>query len=83
MSELVAIAYEDKTSAEEARGGLLKMQREHLIDLEDAVVAVLHVKHVGLGASGEQRRRDNYYEDDCGCPDFPTNVKQVKPPGSL
>lgn len=40
MSHLVVIAYEDVHKAEEVRLTLLKMQREYLIDLEDAVVAV-------------------------------------------
>jgi len=40
MSELVVIGYKNKFAAEEVRLQLLKMQREYLIDLEDAVVAV-------------------------------------------
>ncbi|WP_291982766.1 DUF1269 domain-containing protein [Candidatus Accumulibacter sp. ACC005] len=40
MSNLVVIAYEDQFKAEEVRTMLRKMQREYLIDLEDAVVAV-------------------------------------------
>jgi uncharacterized membrane protein len=40
MSTLVAIGYGDPYRAEEVRLMLRKMQRDYLIDLEDAVVAV-------------------------------------------
>lgn len=40
MSTLVVVGYSDPFKAEEIRLKLLRMQREHLIDLEDAVVAV-------------------------------------------
>ncbi|MEG2172682.1 MAG: DUF1269 domain-containing protein [Desulfovibrionaceae bacterium] len=40
MSELVVVRYDDRFKAEEVRLALLKMQREYLVDLEDAVVAV-------------------------------------------
>lgn len=40
MSELVVVCYNDRFKAEEVRLSLLKMQREYLVDLEDAVVAV-------------------------------------------
>jgi uncharacterized membrane protein len=40
MSDLVVIAYANELEAEEVRLSLLKLQREYLIDLEDAVVAV-------------------------------------------
>ncbi|MHC4758868.1 MAG: DUF1269 domain-containing protein [Planctomycetota bacterium] len=40
MSEFIAITYDGKFKAQEVRMELLKMQKEHLIDLEDAVVAV-------------------------------------------
>ena len=39
MSTLVVIGYEDLHKAEEVRLLLLKMQKDYLIDLEDAVVA--------------------------------------------
>jgi uncharacterized membrane protein len=39
MSTLVVIAYDDQFKAEEVRLMLWKMQKEYLIDLEDAVVA--------------------------------------------
>lgn len=40
MSELVVVSYGNKFKAEEVRLDLLKMQRDYLVDLEDAVVAV-------------------------------------------
>ena len=40
MTDLVVISYDDPYSAEEVRLKLSKMQRDYLIDLEDAVVAV-------------------------------------------
>ena len=40
MSTLVAIGYDDPYKAEEVRLKLRKMQRDYLIDLGDAVVAV-------------------------------------------
>lgn len=39
-SNLVVIEYDDKYKAEEMRLKLIKMQKEYLIDLDDAVVAV-------------------------------------------
>ena len=60
MSTLVVIEYEDQYKAEEVRLKLRKMQKEYLIDMEDAVVAVkdekgkikLHqaINLTGLGA---------------------------------
>lgn len=40
MATLVVIGYESELKAEEVRLALLKMQREYLIDLADAVVVV-------------------------------------------
>jgi uncharacterized membrane protein len=40
MSTLVVIEYDDPFKAEEIRLSLMKMQKDYLIDLEDAVVAV-------------------------------------------
>jgi uncharacterized membrane protein len=40
MATLVVIDYENEVKAEEVRLALLKMQKEYLIDLEDAVVVV-------------------------------------------
>jgi uncharacterized membrane protein len=40
MSTLVVIEYDDPFKAEEVRLSLMKLQKEYLIDLEDAVVAV-------------------------------------------
>lgn len=39
MSTLIVIGYEDKYKAEEVRLTLRKLQKDYLIDLEDAVVA--------------------------------------------
>jgi uncharacterized membrane protein len=38
MSHLVAIVFEDETTAFDMRAALVKMQKDYLIDLEDAVV---------------------------------------------
>ena len=40
MSTLVVIEYDDRFKAEEMRLALLRMQKDYLVDLEDAVVAV-------------------------------------------
>ena len=40
MSTLVVIEYDDQFKAEEIRLSLMKMQKDYLIDLGDAVVAV-------------------------------------------
>lgn len=40
MSDLIAIAYDDIFKAEEVRLTLFKLQREHLIELEDAAVVI-------------------------------------------
>jgi uncharacterized membrane protein len=40
MSDLVAIAYDSEYQAEEVRLTLVKLQKEHLIELEDAAVVV-------------------------------------------
>ena len=40
MSTLVVIGYEDQFKADEVRLTLVKMQKDYLIDMEDAVVAV-------------------------------------------
>lgn len=40
MSDLIAIAYDDEYKAEEVRLALIKLQKEHLIELEDAAVVV-------------------------------------------
>lgn len=38
MSTLVAVVFDDETTAFEMRTALVKMQKQHLIDLEDSVV---------------------------------------------
>lgn len=40
MSDLFAIAYENEFKAEEVRLILAKLQKEHLIELEDAAIIV-------------------------------------------
>jgi len=40
MSTLAVIGYDDQFKADEVRLALMKMQKEYLIDMEDAVVAV-------------------------------------------
>jgi uncharacterized membrane protein len=40
MSTFVAIAFDDPHKAQEVRLAMVKLQREYLVDLEDAVVAV-------------------------------------------
>jgi len=40
MSDLVVVAYPDETTAFQARDNLVQLQKEHLIELADAVVVV-------------------------------------------
>jgi uncharacterized membrane protein len=40
VSDLIAVTYETETKAEEVRLTLLKLQKEYLIDLEDAAIVV-------------------------------------------
>jgi uncharacterized membrane protein len=40
MSDLIAVAYPDEGTAAQARDTLMRLQKEHLIELEDAVVVV-------------------------------------------
>ena len=40
MSDLIAVAYDDEYKAEEVRLALIKLQKEHLIELEDAAVVI-------------------------------------------
>ena len=40
MSDLIAIAYDDEFKAEEVRLTLAKLQKEHLIELEDAAIVI-------------------------------------------
>ena len=44
MSTLVAVGYDDPFKAEEIRLKLQKMQTAHLVDLDDAVVAIKNAK---------------------------------------
>lgn len=52
MSTLLIIGYENEKKAEEVRAQLLKLQREYLIDLEDAVIAVRDSNGVQLRQLG-------------------------------
>ena len=40
MSTLVAVLFEDDTTAFDMRAALMKMQKQYLIDMEDAVVVI-------------------------------------------
>lgn len=60
MSEFVVVVFNDEFKAEEVRLDLLKMQAEHLVDLEDAIVLVRsrtgkvklhHVSHMTLSGA--------------------------------
>src|SRR5215831_21173443 len=44
MSNLVAIVFEDETTAFEMRAALLKMQKQYLIEMEDSVVVTKNQK---------------------------------------
>lgn len=39
MSDLIAITYDSRERAQEVRTEFMKMQKEHLVDLEDCVIA--------------------------------------------
>jgi uncharacterized membrane protein len=39
MSILIAVAYPDRETAEKVRGELARLTREHVIEIEDTVVA--------------------------------------------
>jgi len=60
MSELVVVTFGDQHRAEEVRLELLKMDREHLVDIEDAVIVVRnkkgkvklhHASHITIGGA--------------------------------
>jgi uncharacterized membrane protein len=38
MSDLIAVAYDDRATAEKVRDELARLTREHVIEIEDAVV---------------------------------------------
>jgi uncharacterized membrane protein len=62
MSDLIAVSYPDRATAEKVRDELARLTREHVIEIEDAVVVTrepsgkvkLHqtVKPAGAGAAG-------------------------------
>jgi hypothetical protein len=54
MSDLVAVVFDDESTAFEMRAALVKMQREYLLELEDAVVVSKDIKNkVKLSSIGE------------------------------
>src|SRR5689334_7789477 len=62
MSDLIAVAYEDRATAEKVRDELAQLTREHVIEIQDAVVVTrgsdgkvkLHqtINPAGAGATG-------------------------------
>jgi uncharacterized membrane protein len=44
MSNLIVVVFEDETTAFEMRAALVKMQKDYLIDMEDAVVVTKDAK---------------------------------------
>lgn len=44
MSDLIVVGFQNKFEAEEALLALRKMEKEHLIDLEDAAIVVKNEK---------------------------------------
>jgi uncharacterized membrane protein len=62
MSDLIAVAYDDRATAERVRDELAQMTREHVIEIEDAVVVTREpggkvklqqtVNPAGAGAAG-------------------------------
>lgn len=44
MSTLVAVVFDDETTAFDMRSALLKMEKEHLIEMEDSVVVTRNAK---------------------------------------
>jgi hypothetical protein len=47
MSDLVVIEFPSEAKAEEVRQKLLDMQKEYLIELEDAVIAIKQAERTG------------------------------------
>ena len=56
MSTLVAIVFDDETTAFEMRAALLKMQTQYLIEMEDSVVVTVGTAVAGQMPSGQRRR---------------------------
>ena len=64
MSDLVFIVFDSEAKAEEVRSKVLEMQREYLIEVEDAVIATrddkgrIHLNQmVNTTATGASRAR--------------------------
>ena len=51
MSNLVVIVFDDETTAFEMRTALVKMQKEYLIEMEDAVVVTKNDSREGLSCT--------------------------------
>jgi hypothetical protein len=56
MSDLIAVAYPDKQTAETVRTRLMELVSEHVIELEDAVVVDRDEDGEGQAASALQSR---------------------------
>jgi len=77
MSDLIAVAYPDRETAEKVRGELARLTREHVIEIADAVVATrepngrvkLHqtVNPTGAGAAGGAARACPRAARRCSC----------------
>ena len=48
MSDLVAIVYPNEAKAEEVRQRLLKLQKEYLITIGDAVIALIALRRIAV-----------------------------------
>jgi uncharacterized membrane protein len=58
MSELVVVSYKGEDTADQVLNKLRELQKEYLVDLEDAVVVIRDKKAAGVAdGSGGRRRR--------------------------
>jgi uncharacterized membrane protein len=61
VSNLIAVAYDDRETAEQVRQTLVRLQREHLIELDDALVVTRDDRgkiklHQAVSTTGAGRR---------------------------
>jgi uncharacterized membrane protein len=56
MRDLIAVAYDDGATAEKLRGELAQLTREHVIEIEDAVVVTRDAE--GKASVGQRALRD-------------------------
>jgi hypothetical protein len=56
VSDLVVVAFPTEEKAEEVRTKLLEMQREYLVELDDAIIAVKHQMAASSSISCSIRR---------------------------